>query len=298
VTALGFIFTPSFRPEQLAGVARAADESGLDELWFFEDCFKQSGVASVAAALAWTERVHLAIGLLPVPLRNVALTAMDAATLERLFPGRLTFGVGHGVQDWMAQVGAQVESPMTLLREYVEALRRLLAGERVTTSGRYVHLDDVALDWPPPQPVKVHVGAEGPRTLVLSGEIGDGTILTSGTTPDAVRAALRHVQAGRDAAGRTGPHDVGVFLFVATGPGAQDRLHAEYARWGDGLDPSADIGVAGDAAAIAAAARRWLDAGATSIAFQPTSDEPDVEGLVRFLGTQVRPLLIDRLSRH
>jgi len=52
-----------------------------------------------------------------VPLRNVALTAMEIATLARLFPGRLTAGIGHGVQDWMGQAGAKVESPMTLARE-------------------------------------------------------------------------------------------------------------------------------------------------------------------------------------
>ena len=47
----------------------------------------------------------MGIGLLPVPLRNVALTAMELATLERLFPGRLAPGIGHGVLDWMGQVG-------------------------------------------------------------------------------------------------------------------------------------------------------------------------------------------------
>jgi alkanesulfonate monooxygenase SsuD/methylene tetrahydromethanopterin reductase-like flavin-dependent oxidoreductase (luciferase family) len=43
--------------------------------------------------------VSVGIGLLPVPLRNVAITAMEAATLHRLFPNRLLLGVGHGVQD-------------------------------------------------------------------------------------------------------------------------------------------------------------------------------------------------------
>ncbi|WP_426564600.1 LLM class flavin-dependent oxidoreductase [Angustibacter sp. McL0619] len=290
MTKLGLIFTPSFRPDLLAGVARAADQSGLDELWLFEDCFKAGGVATVTAALAWTERVHVAIGLLPLPLRNVAATTMEAVTLERMFPGRLKLGVGHGVQDWMAQVGARVGSPLTLMREQVDAMRRLLAGERVTTSGRYVQLDDVVMEWPPQSQLNLHIGAEGPRTLELSGQIGDGTIITSGTSPDAVRAALQHVHAGRASAGRTGPHEVSAFVFVATGADGEERLQREYARWG-GLDPSSDIGVAGDAADVAAAARRWVDAGVTSVAFQPTADEPDLEGLARFLGTEVRPLV-------
>ena len=54
-------------------------------MWLWEDCFAESGIATAAAALAWTERLTVGIGLLPVPLRNVALSAMENATLERLF---------------------------------------------------------------------------------------------------------------------------------------------------------------------------------------------------------------------
>src|ERR1700710_1223440 len=145
MTTLGLIFPPDQPPERLRPVAVAADEAGLDQLWLWEDCFKESGIATAAAVLAWTQRLVVGIGLLPVPLRNVALAAMELATLERLFPGRVVPGVGHGVLDWMGQVGVRAGSPMTLLREYSVALQALLAGERVTTSGRYVQLDDVAL---------------------------------------------------------------------------------------------------------------------------------------------------------
>ena len=66
-----------------------------------------------------------------------------------MFAGRLIAGLGHGVQMWMGQVGAKAASPMTLLEEYATAVRRLLDGERVSVQGRYVQLDEVALDWPP-----------------------------------------------------------------------------------------------------------------------------------------------------
>src|SRR3954453_16145657 len=149
---LGAIILPQLPPERLLDTARAADAAGLDELWLWEDCFWTSGVAAAAAILGATSRVRVGVGLLPVPLRNVALTAMEIATLERLFPSRALIGVGHGVQDWMGQVGARVASPLTLLREYVDALHGLLGGDRLTVSGRYVRLDGVALDWVPPVP--------------------------------------------------------------------------------------------------------------------------------------------------
>ncbi|HEX6470440.1 MAG TPA: LLM class flavin-dependent oxidoreductase [Streptosporangiaceae bacterium] len=291
MTVLGTVFRPQLPPERLRAVARAADEAGLDELWLWEDCFFESGIASAAAALAWTERLRVGVGLLPVPLRNVALTAMETATLHRLFPGRVTIGVGHGVQDWMAQVGAGADSPMTLLREHLAALRALLRGERLTTHGTYVRLDDVALDWPPPATPApaVVAGATGPRTLRLSGELADGTILTGATPPAAVERARRIVDEGRAAAGRDDPHCLIVYLLAATGPGAADRLAAELRR--EGGEGIGDLGVAGDAAAVAAAVRRWADAGADTVVLQPTADEPDPEGFARFAATEVRPLL-------
>ena len=136
----------------------------------------------------------MAIGLLPVPLRNVALTAMELATLARLFPGRLTAGIGHGVLDWMGQVGARAESPLTLLREYTAALTALLRGETVTVHGRYVQLTDVALDWPPAVVPPLLVGGVRPRTVALAGELADGVIISSGPSPEEIRATVGHFQ--------------------------------------------------------------------------------------------------------
>ncbi len=286
MVALGTVFLPQIPPERLRPVATAADEAGLDELWLCEDCFLDSGIASAAAVLAWTGRLTVGLGLLAVPLRNVALTAMEAATLHRLFPGRLKLGVGHGVQAWMGQVGARVDSPLTLLREYLAALRALLAGERVTVDGRYVKLDNVALDWPPPAAPPVFAGAEGPRSLRLCGEAADGTILTAGMTADGVRRARGLVDEGRAAAGRTDDHPVTVYLLAATGPDATERMAAARRTWG----LPEELGIAGDAATIAAAVRHWADAGADTVVLQPTGD-PDPESFVRFVATEVRPLV-------
>jgi alkanesulfonate monooxygenase SsuD/methylene tetrahydromethanopterin reductase-like flavin-dependent oxidoreductase (luciferase family) len=279
VTTLGAIVLPSNPPERLPALARAADQAGLEQLWLWEDCFLAGGVAAAVAALAETTRLQVGIGILPVPFRNVALAAMEIATLRRLFGARAIVGIGHGVQDWMEQVGAQVASPMTLLREYTTALRALLNGETVTTRGRYVRLDEVALDWPPEPAPELLIGATGPKTLALSGELADGTILTGGTAPSGVRTAKLHIGTEKD-------HDLVVFVPAATGPGAAERLAEQQSRYG--MD---DPGVAGDARAVAAGLERWIEAGATTVVLQPTTDEPDPEGFLRFVAEEVRPLL-------
>ncbi|MCC3327261.1 LLM class flavin-dependent oxidoreductase [Nocardia abscessus] len=286
MTVLGAVFRPQNPPELLRAAADMAEATGLEELWLWEDCFLESGIACAAAALAWTDRVRVGIGLLPVPLRNVALTAMEAATLHRLFPDRLILGVGHGVQSWMAQVGARVESPVTLLSEHLAALRALLAGEQVTVAGRYVHLDAVALDWPPTTPPKVYAGARGPRSIRLSGEHADGTLLDSITDANGVRAARTLIDEGRAAAGRTDRHHVVANLLAVTGPDAEARLAAERTS---AHAPGA--GVAGDAHAIAAAATMLAEAGADTVVLQTTADDPDPAAYLRFVAEQVRPLI-------
>ncbi|WP_159921550.1 MULTISPECIES: LLM class flavin-dependent oxidoreductase [Nocardia] len=286
MTVLGAVFRPQNPPELLREAAQVAQATGLEELWLWEDCFLESGIASAAAVLAWTERLRVGIGLLPVPLRNVALTAMEAATLHRLFPARLTLGVGHGVQSWMAQVGGRVESPVTLLSEHLAALRALLGGERVTVSGRYVHLDDVALDWPPATAPKVYAGARGPRSIRLSGEHADGTLLDSITDAGGVRAARTLIDEGRAAAGRTDHHHVVANLLAVTGPEADARLAAERTP---AHAPGA--GVAGDAQAIAAAVTMLAEAGADTVVLQTTADDPDPAAFLRFVAEEVRPLV-------
>lgn len=282
---LGIAYVPTLPPERLRELAVTAEAAGLDELWVWEDCFKQSGIASATAALAWTDRISVGIGLLPTPLRNVALTTMELATLERMFPGRLIAGVGHGVQAWMAQVGARVASPLTLLEEYVSALRRLLAGERVSVVGRYVTLDDVALDWPPTTPPPLMLGGQGPKSLALAARLGDGTLLGTAMSEAEVRASGEVILAARDGE----PHPVVATLIAATGPGASERVDREVPRWGKPAGQG--HAVAGDSATIAESVHRLAALGITSVIIQPTEDEPDLPAFLQFLGREVRPLL-------
>jgi alkanesulfonate monooxygenase SsuD/methylene tetrahydromethanopterin reductase-like flavin-dependent oxidoreductase (luciferase family) len=283
------IFQPSFPPEGLPAIARRAELAGVDELWVFEDCFKQSGIAAVTAALAATDRLRVGVGILPMPLRNVAVTAMELATIERLFPGRARFGVGHGVLDWMGQVGARVASPLTLMREYVPALQRLLAGEEVTTDGRYVHLDRVQLDWPPQQHLPVLAAGEGPRTVALTGTVADGTVLTTGSTPRMVRAAVESTGAARREAGRAGAHEVVVFLHAQFGHDAAAQMEAEFDLWH--LEGERRFAATGSEEQVAGTVRDLFDAGATTVLLQSRSEEPDLAGYADAVG-RVRSILL------
>ena len=265
MTTLAAIFLPRQPPERVVGVARTAEAAGLDELWVFEDCFAESGIATATAMLAATSELTVGIGLLPVPLRNVALTAMELATLARMFPGRLTAGIGHGVQDWMAQVGAQADSPMTLLREYTTALYALLHGQRLTRHGRYVHLDEVALEWPPRVVPPLLVGAVGPRSLALAGELSDGVIIPGGRTLAEVAAAIEHYRQSRSAA-RPSAGGGQVVAFTS-------------------------VSVDTPAAETAAVVKAIAAAGVDRVAISDAEEDGDLERFVTFLAEEIKPLL-------
>jgi alkanesulfonate monooxygenase SsuD/methylene tetrahydromethanopterin reductase-like flavin-dependent oxidoreductase (luciferase family) len=214
---------------------------------------------------------------MPAPFRNPALAAMEVATVARLYPGRFVAAAGHGVQSWMEQVGARAASPMTLLREWVVAVRALLHGETVTTFGSYVRLDGVALDWPPAEVPPLLVGARGPRTLVLAGEIADGVVLDAGNAPDAVRRMVAQTAARR-------PPEVVVYLPAGASAGP---IEAEQEASGR---PVRDALAAGTPADIAAMVRRYSEAGATTVVLQPAATEVDIEAFIR-LAAQTREAL-------
>ncbi len=267
---VGVVIRPQVPPEIMRGLFQHAESVGLEQVWLWEDCFLEGGVSSAATALADTERLAVGIGLLPVPLRNVAATAMEIATLDRLHGQRLRVAVGHGVQEWMGQVGARAESPLTLMREYLSALRRLLAGETVSTDGTYVRLDHVALDWPPSEPTRILMGAAGPKSLSLAGELADGVVLMEDTSPDALASALAAIQEGREKGHRRDAFDVVVYLRAYRGPDAQEKLRR------DAKYPTGNFGIELTASAVGQAVADLAGAGATTVVLVPAGDEDSV----------------------
>jgi alkanesulfonate monooxygenase SsuD/methylene tetrahydromethanopterin reductase-like flavin-dependent oxidoreductase (luciferase family) len=196
--SLGFCFDRGFPPELVGEFAGRLDHDGVGQLWVIEDCFYTAGISLAASALAVTDRLTVGLGILPAVARNPAITAMEIATLCGLAPGRVLPGIGHGVQEWMAQIGARTPSPVATLAEVIDAVRRLLRGETVTVTGRHVRLDGVRLERPPATVPPVLAGVRGPKSLAMAGQVADGVILAECTGPTAVGAALTQAAAGSD----------------------------------------------------------------------------------------------------
>ena len=97
------------------------------------------------------------ISVSPVSLRGPVALAMSAGTLSRITGGRFLLGIGVGglyQEETRRAFGVPEVSPVRLMREYLETVRGLLAGEVVTYEGRAVNLRGVqlAFDSPPRTP--------------------------------------------------------------------------------------------------------------------------------------------------
>ncbi len=119
----------------------------------------------------------------------------------------------------------------------------MLAGP-TTYEGRYVSIDNVALEFPPLGSIPVVAGVTGPNSLELSGEVAAGTVLPGGSDADQIREAQARIEVGRTRAGRTDSHRLTVFVGyfcgdVSTLPPPPEDVEDDFAIVG----PSPDAGI-------------------------------------------------------
>ncbi|MEV4175156.1 LLM class flavin-dependent oxidoreductase [Nonomuraea sp. NPDC049709] len=277
---LGVMFDRGLPPEQLIPFAKALDETTVGDLWVVEDLGWTGGISAAATALAVTSRLRVGIGITPAPLRNPMLLAMELANLERVHPGRLAAGIGHGVQEWMRQVGAAVPSPLALLEETITSVRALLRGETVTLHGRAVHLDGVSLVHPPAVPPPVLAGVKSPRSLALSGRVAQGTIVPEGVGPADLPGIIERIGGEED-------HELVVFTYLHTGPdtGEVTRSMVEGQAGFLGVAPEDVVMATGAPEEAAAQVKSLWAAGADTVAVRPLGTDPlrHVEALLSAL---------------
>lgn len=187
--------------------ARYAEERGFEAVWQAESRLVREATVPMAAYAAVTERIKVASGVIPIWTRNVGLLAATFSTLDELAPGRVVLGLGAWWEPLASKVGVDRRRPLRAMREVVEATRRLLAMERVTYHGEFVHLDDVEIDVVhgdrSPRPVPIYVGATGMQMMSLCGEIADGVVLNYMVAPAYNREAMAALAAGAARAGRS-----------------------------------------------------------------------------------------------
>lgn len=164
-----------------------AEALGYDSVWTAE-AYGSDAVVPLAFLAARTERIKLGAGILQIPARTPAMTAMTAATLDLMSGGRFLLGLGvSGPQVVEGWHGRPYGKPLGVTREYVDIVRRALAREEpLTADGDYYQLPYTGPEAtglgkplkimvrPKRADIPIYLAAIGPNNVRLTAEIADG----------------------------------------------------------------------------------------------------------------------------
>lgn len=232
-----------------------AEAVGYDDLWSGETT-GTDGFTPVVLAAAWTEHMRLGTGVVNAFTRGPAVLAQHAAALQDASGGRFCLGIGSSsnviVERWNQ---IPFEKPLTKVRETVEILRTVLAGERGPGGFKL----ETAPDPPPP----IYIAALRGRMLRLGGALGDGTFVNFLPLSSADKV-IAEIRAGEREAGKPeGVSDVlcrffcipqpadeampfARWMFAAYGTVPVYEQFFRWLGWGDAIDPMVTAWNAGD----------------------------------------------------
>jgi probable F420-dependent oxidoreductase len=162
-----------------ARMARAAELAGFDSIWVGDHhLYRDDGRPERGPWEAWTllgalaavtERVGLGPLVACLGFHPPVVLAKMAATVDQVSGGRFVLGVGAGWNEpEFRATGLPFDRRASRFEESFEIVHRLLAGERVTTKGRFWRVEDAVLLPTPARRPPLMVGSVGDRILAAA----------------------------------------------------------------------------------------------------------------------------------
>ncbi len=179
-------------------------ESRGYEIGFFSETIElmRDSVTALSAIGLATERMTIGCTQI-VRLRSPLVMAQTLASLDELTGGRMMLAPGACTNTHAKRHGLEPVDPGVSLREWVESIRLILSGERVSFAGEVARFEDVELGW---RPVRTHIPLWIPATsrkgLRIAGQIGDGVLLNAICSPEYSANAIKIVREAAEEAGR------------------------------------------------------------------------------------------------
>lgn len=262
------IYFDGFSPTSgILDICRQAEEAGADSFWYAQHMGYREATMVAAAAAGVTQRAALVPTAITPYLWGPLAAAMSAATLDEIAPGRAKLAVSVGNVLNLSESGVEPVKPVRVLREYVDAIRQLLAGETVHMDGEVHKLRGAHMEFGKGAHIPIYVASTGPQVLKLAGGIGDGVLLSAALTLESCRRCLEQVDVGAREAGRN-PDDVRKAGFInfnvsKDGKAAKQAILRKFAYLFRSKGHAANIKSSGldidHAGIIEALARRDLD---------------------------------------
>lgn len=271
-----------------------AETLGFRTAWIGH-VFGHDALTVLALAGRATARIELGTWVVPTPLRHPVALAQQAITVQDACAGRLVLGIGASHEAVVERrFGLDASRPLRRMRETLDVLAPLLAGERVRPRGAALAVGLRAVSPPP-----ILLGALGPKMLELAGARADGAALWLAGPRALERFALPRVRAAAARAGRPPPRIAcGLPVCVTSDPaGARAAAESFLARSArlpayrrilarEGARGVGDVAIVGDEEAVASRLRALADLGVTdfhAVAIPVPGDPAAPRRTVRFL---------------
>jgi 5,10-methylenetetrahydromethanopterin reductase len=159
----------------VAALAKMRDE-GVRRVWMAQMPFDGDLLTALAVALREVDTIEVGSAVLPIQNQHPMLLAQRALTLNTIAGGRFILGLGMTHQVVTEGMwGIPYDKPVRRMREYLDALEPLLAGEAVDAVGETVTARG-ALQIPGAPAPEVYLAALGPQMLKLCGQRTAGTL--------------------------------------------------------------------------------------------------------------------------
>jgi alkanesulfonate monooxygenase SsuD/methylene tetrahydromethanopterin reductase-like flavin-dependent oxidoreductase (luciferase family) len=222
-----------------------------------------------------------------LPLWNPVLVAEQVGTLASLGRGRFILPLAVGGRDQLGPMGIRVQHRGRQFEAGLDIVRRLLAGEMVT-SGEPYNVREARVSPTPPESVEVWIGGTAERAVDRAARLGDGFLADAHLTPEEARAAIELYRERCDAHGRT-PTAIGIRRDVHVGADAADadRVAGPVVAAGyRGFDPSACI--YGDAAQVTQQLGAYAAMGYTDVIVRHLAEDQSevLESYARLAGVR------------
>jgi probable F420-dependent oxidoreductase len=209
-----------------------AEELGFVNAWFSERWNLKEAAVFLGAAGVRTERIGLGTGLVSPARRHVLHMAAFGATMQAVAGPRFILGLGRGDHAYLRHEGLRTAG-FDGIRDYVDILRRLWAGETLDYDGpagtyRAIKLGDV-YEGPPP---RVYYGTFGlPKAAAAVAQTFDGVILPPMMTPEATAGSVRRLREACERIDRD-PASLRIVQCVVTAPdlGEEEARTLAHAR--------------------------------------------------------------------
>jgi len=184
-------------------VAQKAEAAGAATIWMAEHLGYREATVSCTAFLQKTSRAMVCPAAVMPYLWHPMPTAMQFATMAELAPGRVGICISVGNLLNLRESGVEKpEKPVRVIREYVEVLRALWAGETVEQEGVVWQLRGARLAFTPSEKIPIFVASTGPQVLGLAGRIADGVLYSGGMSLASIRKCAAYAEAGLEKTGR------------------------------------------------------------------------------------------------